>query len=98
MCVCNDIQNVSTISLVHYMCCVVIIMHVYWPGYNHTSSTNDYIVATTWQSPEDLSGVTPMDTGAGTVQWTSEPRNDTPPSPQSNWADFSSFTTQRSPE
>lgn len=43
-----------------------------------------------------------MDTAAGLVDWTKEPHATTsPPSPQSNWADFSSFSTpseQRSPE
>ena len=49
--------------------------------------------ASSWQSP-DLSGVTPMDTGGGVGEWTGkEGRTGTPPSPKSNWADFSSFST-----
>ena len=52
-----------------------------------------YSVAS-WQSPDDLSGVTPMDTGRGEWTTVSESRTDTTPSPpQGNWADFSSFPT-----
>ena len=54
--------------------------------------------ATGWQTDlnqEDLSGVSPMDTAVGLGNWTKEPpAATTPPSPRSNWADFSSFNTQ----
>lgn len=46
----------------------------------------------TWQSDrstnEDLSGVVPMNTGAGAVDWTKEPEPSPPQSPGSSWADF----------
>ena len=35
-----------------------------------------------------------MDTAAGVADWTAEPKATTPPSPRSDWADFSSFSTE----
>jgi hypothetical protein len=63
---------------------------------NMMDISSPYSDSTSWQSPDDLSGATPMDTGG---EWTtvSESRTDTTPSPpQGNWADFSSFPTHNS--
>ena len=38
-----------------------------------------------------------MDTAAGLAEWTKEPVPGDPPSPRSNWADFSCFDTGKSP-
>jgi hypothetical protein len=56
--------------------------------------SSPYNASTSWQAQEDLSGVTPMDTAAGLVDWNKEHQGATSPNTRSNWADFSSFTTQ----
>lgn len=56
-----------------------------------------FSAAAPWQTElnqDDLSGVTPMDTAAGLVDWTKEPHATSPSCSHSNWADFSSFGTQ----
>ena len=51
--------------------------------------------ATSWRNQDDLSGVTPMDTGAGMEQWSKEQNATTSASPSTSWADFSSFSAKQ---